>query len=174
RATLAHAPTAERALAALVSARNVCDWELSRQAETALETVRARQDWSAFTTITPFRLLMAANATPADQLAAARSFSSQYVTNELLPIMAPARPRSVHKRLRIGYFSGHFRDHPISHLLVGVIEAHDRAQFEIVAYDYSPPAKNDFRLRLEKAFDRVVSMHGLSYQQAGARIAQDC
>ena len=39
--------------------------------------------------------------------------------------------RGPQRRLRIGYVSADFRDHPIAFFLMGLLEAHDRAAFEI-------------------------------------------
>ena len=41
--------------------------------------------------------------------------------------------RSADERIRVGYFSTDFYDHPVAHLMLGVLEAHDRSQFEIKA-----------------------------------------
>ena len=55
------------ALAALMAARSVCDWTLSRAAEA--EALRAARETSVFAAISPFRLLMVAAATAAALLA---------------------------------------------------------------------------------------------------------
>src|SRR5262249_34985120 len=39
------------------------------------------------------------------------------------------------RKIRVGYLSGEFRDQATSHLIVGVLENHDHAQFEISAFD---------------------------------------
>ncbi len=47
--------------------------------------------------------------------------------------------RSGHDRIRIGYFSADFRDHPIAHLMAGLFERHDRARFEVCGFSFGPP-----------------------------------
>ena len=66
--------------------------------------------------------------------------------------------RSRHKKLRIGYFSGDFRNHPVAYLTAGLFEEHDRSQFEIFAFSFGPDTPDDMRLRLEKAFDHFVDV----------------
>lgn len=66
------------------------------------------------------------------------------------------RPRNA--KLRIGYFSGDFRNHPVAYLTAGLFEAHDRSQFEIFAFSFGPDTRDDMRLRLEKAFDHFVDV----------------
>jgi predicted O-linked N-acetylglucosamine transferase (SPINDLY family) len=62
--------------------------------------------------------------------------------------------RSVESRkLRIGYFSGDYRDHPVAHLMAKVFEIHDRDSFEIYGYAFGPPSNDEMRNRLANAFD---------------------
>ena len=51
-------------------------------------------------------------------------------------------PRPAGRRLRIGYLSADFRNHPMGNLLHGVFSQHDRRRFEVFAYsliDVSDP-----------------------------------
>ena len=42
-----------------------------------------------------------------------------------------------HDRIRVAYLSADFRGHPVSHLLAGVLECHDKSRFEITAMSFS-------------------------------------
>ena len=77
--------------------------------------------------------------------------------------------RSRHKKLRIGYFSGDFRNHPVAYLTAGLFEEHDRSQFEIFAFSFGPDTPDDMRLRLEKAFDHFVDVKDCTDTQLIAR-----
>jgi protein O-GlcNAc transferase len=46
-----------------------------------------------------------------------------------------ARPQS---KIKIGYFSADFKDHPVSQFLRPVLERHDRKNFEIIIIDVTP------------------------------------
>jgi predicted O-linked N-acetylglucosamine transferase (SPINDLY family) len=51
------------------------------------------------------------------------------------PTVQPlANDRAPDRRLRIGYVSPDFRQHPVCHLLVPTLEQHDRGRFEIFCY----------------------------------------
>lgn len=63
-----------------------------------------------------------------------------------------------HDRVRIGYFSSDFGDHPVSHLIAQLIEGHDRTRFEIIGFAFGPPANDVWRQRLEKAFDGFLNV----------------
>jgi predicted O-linked N-acetylglucosamine transferase (SPINDLY family) len=57
--------------------------------------------------------------------------------------------------------------------MVGAIEQHDRARFEVIGYDFSPPTADDYRRRFEVAFDRLVPITGMSDSEAAEQIARD-
>jgi protein O-GlcNAc transferase len=71
----------------------------------------------------------------------------------------PALPeRASSQKLRIGYFSGDFHDHPVAVLAAELFERHDRSRFEITAFSLRPNKHSVNRPRLEKAFDRFVDV----------------
>jgi predicted O-linked N-acetylglucosamine transferase (SPINDLY family) len=68
-----------------------------------------------------------------------------------------SRPRSA--KVRIGYFSADFREHPVAYLTVGLFEHHDRARFEVTAFAFGPAETNGtIGSRLTKAFDRFIDV----------------
>jgi predicted O-linked N-acetylglucosamine transferase (SPINDLY family) len=71
-------------------------------------------------------------------------------------------------RIRIGYLSAEFRDHAATHLLVGVLEHHDRARFEIHAFDNGLDDHSEFRKRLLKGTDAHADISMLNSQQVAA------
>lgn len=68
--------------------------------------------------------------------------------------------RYAHRRLRIAYVSGDFRDHPVGHLLAGVIEQHDRDRLETVGISFGIDDGSAIRSRILAAFERVVDARG--------------
>ena len=79
---------------------------------------------------------------------------------------APQAPRlPVHpkqSRLRLGYFSPDFRNHPTSHLMAEVFERHDRTQFETYAFSFGPDTSDEMRVRVKRAFDHFIDVRGRS------------
>lgn len=67
-------------------------------------------------------------------------------------------------RIRIGYVSFDFRDHPVGHVLPRVLELHDRERFEVFGYSLGPNDGSPIRDRLVRAFDhfRDISEYGPS------------
>ena len=75
----------------------------------------------------------------------------------------PALPvRAASGKLRIGYFSGDFHEHPVAVLTAELFESHDRNRFEITAFSLGPNRPSAMRSRLEKAFDRFVDVRDRS------------
>jgi predicted O-linked N-acetylglucosamine transferase (SPINDLY family) len=78
-------------------------------------------------------------------------------------------PRAAGKRLRVGYFSADFRNHPVSALLAEVLEMHDRSRFEITAFSFGPDTEDPMRLRIERAVERFLDVRAESDAQIVAR-----
>jgi len=74
-------------------------------------------------------------------------------------------------RLKIGYFSPDFGDHPVSHLLCALFEAHDRDRFEVHAYAFGAGRAGPWRERVRRAVDRFDEVDGLT-DEAVARLAR--
>jgi protein O-GlcNAc transferase len=59
-----------------------------------------------------------------------------------------------HDRIRVAYISADFHEHPVSVLLVGVLEHHDRRRFEIAGLSLAPEDGSPLGCRIKEAFDR--------------------
>ncbi|MBF0294300.1 MAG: tetratricopeptide repeat protein [Magnetococcales bacterium] len=77
------------------------------------------------------------------------------------------------ERLRIGYLSGDFRNHPVAYQIAGLLEAHARERFEIIAYSSGPDDGQPQRRRIVAACDRFVDIRSLSHAAAARRIRED-
>jgi protein O-GlcNAc transferase len=74
-------------------------------------------------------------------------------------------------RLRIGYLSRDFRDHPVGQLLANVFALHDRAQFEIYAFSYGPDDGSIYRKAIAAGVDHFVDAHAMTDSELAATIA---
>ena len=76
------------------------------------------------------------------------------------PVPAPlwTGERYTHERIRVAYISADFRTHPVSYLLTGVLERHDRRRFEITALSLRPPEESVTGKRIREAVDRFVDV----------------
>jgi predicted O-linked N-acetylglucosamine transferase (SPINDLY family) len=132
-----------------------CDWE-------GLDSAWARvnraieQDRKA---AAPFAIL-AIPSSPAQQQRCAQICIRDRFPRHPTPLWHGER--YAHDRIRIGYFSSDFSDHPVSHLIAQLIEGHDRSRFEVTGFSFGTPSQDLWRRRLEKAFDRFLDVHALS------------
>jgi predicted O-linked N-acetylglucosamine transferase (SPINDLY family) len=76
-------------------------------------------------------------------------------------------------RLRLGFVSYDFREHPVSQLLVEMLERLDRSRFETVLYSSGPDDGSALRARIAAAADRFVDIRGSADAEAAARIRDD-
>ncbi|MFN9744629.1 MAG: tetratricopeptide repeat protein, partial [Betaproteobacteria bacterium] len=110
------------------------------------------------------------------QRVAAAQESAAYEANArpLPPLDAAARARrAARARVRVGFVSYDFREHPVSQLLVEVLEQMDRSRFELVLYSSGPDDGSLLRARIAAAADRFVDIRGQSDAEAAARIRAD-
>jgi predicted O-linked N-acetylglucosamine transferase (SPINDLY family) len=177
------------ALSSYSTMRQICAWDIT--AETDAQCRNRHFSQAELEAISPFTSTMMTTMTASQQLRVASNYAQRFGARPPpypLPKPTPHPPplagegwagegvamrRPAPDRIRVGYVSGDLREHAVSRLTLPVFENHDRARFEIVAYDYSPPTPDDLRRRVEAAFDRMVSLHGLSDAAAAQRIAAD-
>lgn len=153
------------------AAQNACAWD---GLDVLSQTIRSQvlQDRPDNDPIAPFAFLSLPGTTPAEQLACARTYAVQefrsYAERRL-----EKRPPTPRERLRIGYCSADFNQHPVAYLMAEVFELHDRTQFEIHAYSYGIDDQSPIRKRLERAFDEFNDIRSYSIQDAAQAIRSD-
>ncbi len=69
-----------------------------------------------------------------------------------------ARPKSA-GRLRVGYLSNNFRDHPIGHVTSALFAAHDRAKVEVHVFYYPAGEANPYTDRIKAGAERFHTEH---------------
>jgi hypothetical protein len=111
--------------------------------------------WSNEKVIYPHKFLSAV-----DSLEGALSSAKKWVINKFPPKdLLPQIEKKTHQKIRIGYFSADFKNHPVSLLTVELFELHNRDQFEIFAFSLKGADKNDeIRARLILAFDKFIDV----------------
>src|SRR5882672_4077739 len=84
-----------------------------------------------------------------------------------------ATTRTASSRLRVGYLSADFGDHPTSWLMAGLFAAHDRSKFEVFGYSVRPNDRSAVRARIEATIEHFVDLAMLADEAMAARIAAD-
>jgi protein O-GlcNAc transferase len=151
------------ALAQLLFLRKrLCDWHDLANLQTRFrDGVAAGNPF-----LTPFSFLSDPSSRT-DQKRCAENWSAPFARPDA------RRLASTGRRLRIGYLSGDFHDHPTAVLTAGVFEAHDRSRFEILGYSTGPADGSALRARVVVAFDHFVDAHEKPPDALAERIRAD-
>lgn len=82
--------------------------------------------------------------------------------------------RKTTPKIRVGYLSFDFRNHPVSYLTAELYGLHDRTKFEVYVYSYGP-IDNDggYRERIMAGCDVFVDLASASMPEMSQRIYQD-
>jgi predicted O-linked N-acetylglucosamine transferase (SPINDLY family) len=144
---------------------DLCDWSdhesLARQIVAALEE---RQE-----VVNPMSMLLLDCARL--QRVSAEIFASSAVTGDGGSGL-PVRSAAAMDRIRVAYVSADFREHPVAYSLVGALERHDRARFEVIGLSLAPSKSGAFEQRVRSAFDRFIDVSDRSDQAAADLLRQ--
>lgn len=163
------APDDAETFAHLAYARQmVCDWrrydaDVARLWADAERRLAANEP----TAVIPFQALTQPWS-PAQLLAVARSHSKKVSG----PFFKKG-PDTFLGRLRVGYLSGDFYDHPIAHLLHGLFAEHDRTRFEVFAYSFGPDDRSPYRRRIVEGCEQFREVGSLARADLAQMIAAD-
>lgn len=61
-------------------------------------------------------------------------------------------------KIRIGYVSYDFADHPLAHLLNSLFRMHDRSKFEIIAFSLRPDDNSIWRQNIKRSCDEFYDL----------------
>ncbi len=145
----------------------ICDWHNFDHNRAALLAKIGRNEAAAV----PFAVF-AITDSPALQKKAAEIWA-----RVVCPASAalPAIPKRARRdRIRVGYFSADFRNHPVSYLMAELFEKHDKSRFELIAFSHGPDSNDAMRSRLIAAFDQFIDVRDHDDRQAAelARILE--
>jgi len=77
-----------------------------------------------------------------------------------------------HTRIRLAYLSPDFRNHAVSFLIAGVIEAHRRERFEVFGFRWGGHQEDAMQVRMAAAFEHFIDLNELSDDEAVARMRE--
>jgi protein O-GlcNAc transferase len=120
--------------------------------------------------VSPFVLLSLEDA-PDRHLTRSKIYAKANYPQKTLP--PKARPSKRPKRIRIGYFSSDFKEHPVAYLIAKALEQHNRDQFEVFGYSIYGDKKSEMRQRLEKSFDSFADVQSMSDRDIALQARQD-
>ncbi len=151
--------------------QHACDWQ---QLSPAIQQVRTWVSQQAPMQISPFAFLSMPDTSAAEQLQCANLWLSQrYARCFAQSQQQPYRYHWQHDKIRIGYLSADFRQHPLACLVSEVLECHHRKRFSIYAYSSGKDDGSAQRARFMQAVDHFRDIRSLGIVQAADLIHAD-
>ena len=118
-----------------------------------------------------FDMTFLADTSAADLLEAHRNWDRLHGPLEPAP-RAAAVGQDPDRRLKIGYVSGDFRQHPVGWLLANVLPAHDKAKVEVFCY-HNDRTADDVTKRLKDSADHWRDIAGLGDDDVTEQVRRD-
>lgn len=96
------------------------------------------------------------------------TMSQLWLPSNVYPPPAPPAPR-----IKVGYVSSDFNNHPLAHLMQSTFGFHDRSKFEIFLYATSISDQSPYRKKIEKEAEHFTDVSAWSNQMIISRILDD-
>ena len=124
---------------------------------------------SGMKTATPFPILSLIDLPDLQKKNAENFVKNEYsLSSNLEPIVK----RPLNKKIRIGYYSADFNNHPTSFLMIQLLELHDRSNFEIFCFSLANRKDDEMRKRVSNSCDKFLDV-SLKSDEEIARISRD-
>jgi len=140
----------------------ICSWPgLAESLENISKKVGANEK-----VVHPFTLLALNNDALLNKKSSEIYIQSRYPFN---PALEPITKRPQSQKIRVGYFSADFKNHPVAFLIAELFELHDRSQFEIYGFSLVK-SSDEMSERLKLAFDHFIEVD----RKSDIEVAQLC
>ncbi|KAF9197319.1 hypothetical protein BGZ49_002304 [Haplosporangium sp. Z 27] len=96
------------------------------------------------------------------------TLASHWLPQTVYPPPAPPAPR-----LKVGYVSSDFNNHPLSHLMQSVFGMHDKSRFEVFCYATTPADQTPYRVKIQSEVEHFIEVSTWSTQAIVERIVAD-
>ena len=131
-----------------------CNWQgIEADVDEVVHAVRAGKPAAI-----PLDLLAIAGSAE-DQLRGVRTHAEQFFKRRAAPLWRGERYAS--RRIRIAYVSADFRDHPVSYLIAGLLEQHDRTRFEVFGFSLTGESAGQLGERVRASLENFHAVKGV-------------
>lgn len=103
------------------------------------------------------------SSSPEDHLQCAKLWAAKTYASSRKVIWEAKQYR--HDRIRIAYVSADFHEHPVSYLIIGMLEAHDKSRFEVTAISLRSAHDSDMRRRVKASVERFIDAETFNDEQ---------
>ena len=107
----------------------------------------------------PFPLLGLVDSPELQRYAAKVFTDRKYPKQKILGAFNQRKPNG---KIRIGYYSADFREHPVSFLISELLEIHDRTRFEIIGFSFGTGTSSPMGQRIKSVCDEFIDVRANS------------
>ena len=159
-------PSNELAMAnKLFQQRQICEWDDLEQNNLKISKLGISK-----TKISPL-ILMPLEDAPERHLKRAKNWVKNYPHLNYAPKIPLTKVKSKH--IRLGYISTDFKKHPVAHLIIKVLESHNKEHFKVYGYSIGPIKNDSMRKRCIKAFDYFEDVNNMTDKDVAFKIQKD-
>lgn len=144
---------------------NICDWTAIIEEHDYLENLGLVGQ-----AVMPFALLSLEDAPERHQLRSQKYAKTKF-SQPAIAFPNPTLKKPT--RLRIGYFSSDFNDHPVTHLITKMLSLHDREAFEVFAYSFGGMHSDHWRGKVIGAVDNFKDVTEMNDREIALLARQD-
>ena len=162
-------PELDFLLGALVySQLNLCIWDSFDKDLRDLEKKILKKKRA----VTPFSTLLFFDSPNLQKIATETFLKTKYTMNAEIIGNDIKKKHKTNKKIRIGYYSADFCVHPVSNLIIKLIELHDKSKFDLYGFYFGPDKKDEMFNRSKKAFDHFYDVNSKSDKEI-AKLSRD-
>ncbi|KAH9401089.1 hypothetical protein TYRP_002678, partial [Tyrophagus putrescentiae] len=153
----------------------ICDWsDYENRMRKLVATVADQLEKNRLPSVHPHHSMLYPLSHDQRKAIAARHAALCYEKIQILHKMPYCFKKEPARRLKIGYVSSDFGNHPTSHLMQSVPGMHDRDMVEIFCYALSPDDGTTFRSKIESESDHFIDLSAVACNgKAADRIFND-
>jgi predicted O-linked N-acetylglucosamine transferase (SPINDLY family) len=144
-----------------------CQWD---QAEPNASAILARIDAKEKVCL-PF-VLLSTTASLAQQLSCAKVFIADRCPPVSYKLAEHQRSVDNKQKIRIGYFSSDFKQHPVGILMENILNLHDRTSFDFYGYFLNQKTLDSVETSINRLFDSAHDLFGMTDKDAHTLISQ--
>ena len=144
---------------------HVCDWDSIEEDKNLIANLGITDQY-----IDPFTLISLEDDPHSHKLRGKIYAKIKFQKNTLPTILNPKQKPA---RIRIGYFSADFCEHPVAYLIARTLELHDRSKFEIYAYSFLEKKNDKMHKRIMEAVDFFEDVSSLNDKQVALIARRD-
>ena len=149
----------------------MCDWDGIDEVMSSIRARRRAEGVLAWDWVAPYTSLFLEFDGPE-----LREIAQRYASTTFGAVSGGGggeKPGKNNGRVRLGYLSSDFHDHPTAHLSLGIYGGHDRGAFQVYGYSIGYPDDGRHRRRIEQDCDVFRDVSCLSDRAVAAQIRED-